>query len=331
MSDAPMVDAATGSGAAIDEAWRRVQLARHPQRPRTLDLVPLIFDSFFELHGDRAFGDDPAIVGGPARLAGVPVMVIGHQKGTDTDSNIARNFGSPHPEGFRKAQRLMRLADKLGIPIVTFLDTAGAFPGPAAEERGQAEAIASSIKLMTGIQVPVVVVVLGEGGSGGALAIGVGDVVLALENAVYSVISPEGASSILWRSRDEARTAAAAMRMTAADQLELGVVDEIVAEPGDGAHTDHAATARAVKAAIVAALRSLSGRETSELLATRYARLRGLGAYQETGEGSRSRTDVTSLRDRLGRILHLPGVPRRPRWSDIWPSDDADDDNEKGA
>jgi acetyl-CoA carboxylase carboxyl transferase subunit alpha len=332
MSEAPMVDAtATRSEAEIDEAWRRVQLARHPERPRTLDLVPLIFESFFELHGDRAFGDDPAIVGGPARLAGVPVMVIGHQKGTDTESNIARNFGSPHPEGFRKAQRLMRLADKLGIPIVTFLDTAGAFPGPAAEERGQAEAIASSIKLMTGIQVPVVVVVLGEGGSGGALAIGVGDVVLALENAVYSVISPEGASSILWRSRDEARTAAAAMRMTAADQLELGVIDAIVDEPGEGAHTDHAGTARAVKTAIIAALRSLSGRETSELLATRYARLRGLGAYLETGAGSRSRADATSLRDRLGRILHLPGVPRRPRWSDIWPSDDADDDSEKGA
>jgi acetyl-CoA carboxylase carboxyl transferase subunit alpha len=332
MSDASMVDAtATRSGAEIDEAWRRVQLARHPERPRTLDLVPLIFESFFELHGDRAFGDDPAIVGGPARLAGVPVMVIGHQKGTDTESNIARNFGSPHPEGFRKAQRLMRLADKLGIPIVTFLDTAGAFPGPAAEERGQAEAIASSIKLMTGIQVPVVVVVLGEGGSGGALAIGVGDVVLALENAVYSVISPEGASSILWRSRDEARTAAAAMRMTAADQLDLGVIDAIVDEPGEGAHTDHAATARAIKTAIIGALRSLSGRETSELLATRYARLRGLGAYLETGEGSRSRPDATSLRDRLGRILHLPGVPRRPRWSDIWPSDDADDDSEKGA
>lgn len=331
MSDVPTVEAAARSDAAIDEAWRRVQLARHPERPRTLDLVPLIFDSFFELHGDRAFGDDPAIVGGPARLAGVPVMVIGHQKGTDTESNIARNFGSPHPEGFRKAQRLMRLADKLGIPIVTFLDTAGAFPGPAAEERGQAEAIASSIKLMTGIQVPVVVVVLGEGGSGGALAIGVGDVVLALENAVYSVISPEGASSILWRSRDEARTAAAAMRMTAADQLELGVVDEIVAEPGEGAHTDHPATARAVRAAIVDALRSLSGRETSELLETRYARLRGLGAYRESGEGSRSRTGAASLRDRLGRILHLPGVPRRPRWSDIWPSDDADDDSEKGA
>jgi acetyl-CoA carboxylase carboxyl transferase subunit alpha len=293
--------------------------------------VPVIFEGFFELHGDRVFGDDPAIVGGPARLEGVPVMVIGHQKGTDTESNIARNFGSPHPEGFRKAQRLMRLADKLGMPIVTFLDTAGAFPGPAAEERGQAEAIASSIKLMTGIQVPVVVIVLGEGGSGGALAIGVGDAVLALENAVYSVISPEGASSILWRSRDETRTAAAAMRMTAADQLELGVVDEIVREPGEGAHTDHAATGRALKAAIIAALRGLSGRETAELLATRYARLRGLGAYLETGADSRSRTPPPSLRRRLGRILHLPGVPRRPRWSDIWPSGDGDDDHERGA
>ncbi|MGH2417151.1 MAG: acetyl-CoA carboxylase carboxyltransferase subunit alpha [Candidatus Limnocylindria bacterium] len=332
MSDAQMLDVTTpASEARIDEAWRRVQLARHPQRPRTLDLVPFIFEGFFELHGDRAFGDDPAIVGGPARLENVPVMVIGHQKGTDTESNIARNFGSPHPEGFRKAQRLMRLADKLGMPIVTFLDTAGAFPGPAAEERGQAEAIASSIKLMTGIQVPVVVIVLGEGGSGGALAIGVGDVVLALENAVYSVISPEGASSILWRSRDEARTAAAAMRMTAADQLELGVVDAIITEPGEGAHTDHAATARAIKASIIAALRSLSGRETSELLATRYARLRGMGAYLETGAGSRRHAEPPSLRRRIGRILHLPGVPQRLRWSEIWPSTDADDDSERGA
>jgi acetyl-CoA carboxylase carboxyl transferase subunit alpha len=331
MSDAPLLEAASPpTEAAVEEAWRRVQLARHPQRPRTLDLVPLIFDSFTELHGDRAFGDDAAIVGGPARLDGVPIMVIGHQKGTDTESNIARNFGSPHPEGFRKAQRLMRLADKLGMPIVTFLDTAGAFPGPAAEERGQAEAIASSIKLMTGLRVPIVVVVLGEGGSGGALAIGVGDVVLALENAVYSVISPEGASSILWRSKDEARTAAAAMRMTAADQLELGVVDRVVPEPGEGAHGDHAGTARALKAAIVTALRGLAGRETSDLLTTRYARLRGLGAYLETGEGSRSRQEPPSLRDRLGRILNVPGVPR-PRWADIWPSDDSDDEGERGA
>ncbi len=336
MSDAtidsgPMTAAAKPDADAIESAWRRVQLARHPQRPRTLDLVGLIFEGFFELHGDRSFGDDPAIVGGPALLEGRAVMVIGHQKGTDTESNIARNFGSPHPEGFRKAQRLMRLADKLGMPIVTFLDTAGAFPGPAAEERGQAEAIASSIKLMTGLQVPIVVVVLGEGGSGGALAIGVGDRVLALENAVYSVISPEGASSILWRSRDEARTAAAAMRMTAQDQLELGVVDAVIAEPGEGAHTDHVATARALRGALRDALAAFAGRDTADLLATRYARLRGLGAYLETGTGASRRPEVPSLRRRIGRILHLPGVPRRPRWSEIWPSADDDSESERGA
>ena len=330
MSDLVTSSAPAGEE-AVEAAWRRVQLARHPQRPRTLDLVPHIFEGFFELHGDRAFGDDPAIVGGPALLEGRPVMVIGHQKGTDTDSNIARNFGSPHPEGFRKAKRLMRLADKLGVPIVTFLDTAGAFPGPAAEERGQAEAIASSIKLMTGLQVPVVVVVLGEGGSGGALAIGVGDIVLALENSVYSVISPEGASSILWRSKDEARTAAAAMRMTADDQVELGVVDAVIPEPGEGAHTDHAATARAVRDTIVGALRELSGRDTAELLATRYARLRAVGAYLETGSASRRPPAAPSLSRRLGRILRLPGVPRRPRWSEIWPSADDDSETERGA
>jgi acetyl-CoA carboxylase carboxyl transferase alpha subunit len=258
-------------------------------------------------------------------------MIVGHQKGTDTDSNIRRNFGSAHPEGFRKAQRLMRLADKLGLPIVTFLDTAGAFPGPAAEERGQAEAIASSIKLMTGLQVPIVVVVLGEGGSGGALAIGVGDVVIALENSVYSVISPEGCASILWRSRDEARTAAAAMRMTSHDQVDLGVVDAVVTEPAEGAHTDHDATAAALKQAIVSAIRRLSEQGTAELLANRYARLRGMGAYLETGAGSSRPTEAPSLRRRLGRILHLPGVPQRPRWSDIWPSDDGDDEHERGA
>jgi acetyl-CoA carboxylase carboxyl transferase subunit alpha len=330
MTDATL-GAAPPDAERIESAWRRVQLARDPGRPRTLDLVPLIFESFFELHGDRGFGDDPAIVGGPALLEGRAVMVVGHQKGTDTESNIRRNFGSPHPEGFRKAQRLMRLADKLGMPIVTFLDTAGAFPGPAAEERGQAEAIASSIKLMTGLQVPIVVVVLGEGGSGGALAIGVGDRVLALENAVYSVISPEGASSILWRSRDEARAAAAAMRMTAADQHELGVVDAVIDEPGEGAHTDHAATAKSLRAAILAALGSLAGQDTAELLSTRYARLRRMGAYIETGSGPSRAPEAPSLRHRLGRILHLPGVPRRPRWSEIWPSADDDDDSERGA
>lgn len=318
----------------IEAAWHRVQLARHPQRPRTLDLVPLIFDDFYELHGDRSFRDDPAVVGGPALLDGRPVMVIGHQKGSDTESNIVRNFGSAHPEGFRKAQRLMLLADKLGLPLVTFLDTAGAFPGPAAEERGQAEAIASSIKLMTGLQVPIVVVILGEGGSGGALAIGVGDEVLALENAVYSVISPEGCAAILWRAPEEARTAAAMMRMTAADQVELGVVDRIVEEPGEGAHTDHGATARSVKAEILTALGRITRQGTEELLATRYARLRAIGAYRETDVVPRLRSEEPSLRRRVGRLLRLPGVPRRPRWSEIWPSGSADDgavDHEEGA
>jgi acetyl-CoA carboxylase carboxyl transferase subunit alpha len=316
---------------AAERAWRRVQLARHPKRPRTLDVVAAVFGDFYELHGDRSFADDPAIVGGPALLDGQPVMVIGHQKGTDTETNILRNFGSPRPEGFRKAQRLMRLADKLGLPVVTFLDTAGAFPGPEAEERGQAEAIASSIKLMTGLQVPIVVVVLGEGGSGGALAIGVGDVVLALENSVYSVISPEGASSILWRSRDEARTAAAAMRMTADEQRELGVVDDVVPEPEGGAHESPAATAAAVKQALLAALRALAERGTPELLATRYARLRSAGAYLETGAPPGHRAEPPSLRRRIGRILRLPGAPRRPRWSEIWPSGAGDDEAERGA
>jgi acetyl-CoA carboxylase carboxyl transferase subunit alpha len=316
---------------AVDAAWRRVQLARHPMRPRSLDLVALIFDDFAELHGDRSFRDDPAIVGGPAMLNGRPVMVIGHQKGKDTETNIFRNFGSPYPEGFRKAQRLMRLADKLGIPLVTFLDTAGAFPGPAAEERGQAEAIASSIKLMTGLQVPIVVVIIGEGGSGGALAIGVGDEVLALENATYSVISPEGCAAILWRAPEAAPIAAAAMRMTAADQLELGIVDIVIEEPGEGAHEDHAGTAAAVKQAILASLGRITRLDTEALLTTRYARLRGIGLVRETEAASGHLPQESSLRRRIGRLLRLPGVPRRPRWSEIWPSGEDPDSNEEGA
>jgi len=213
----------------------------------------------------------------------------------------------------------MRLADKLGLPVVTFLDTAGAFPGPAAEERGQAEAIASSVKLMTGIQVPTVVVIVGEGGSGGALAIGVGDRVLALENAVYSVISPEGCAAILWRAPEAAPMAAAAMRMTAADQLELGVIDGIVDEPGDGAHSDHEAAARAIKRALLDALTSIGPTATPELLTSRYARLRHIGTYTEAGAPA-VEPELPSLRHRIGRILRLPGVPRRPRWSEIWPS-----------
>jgi acetyl-CoA carboxylase carboxyl transferase subunit alpha len=324
-------DGAPPSQEQVDEAWRRVQMARHAQRPRTLDLVPRIFEDFVELHGDRAYRDDPAIVGGPALLEGRPVMVIGHQKGSDTESNITRNFGSPHPEGFRKAQRLMRLAEKLGLPVVTLLDTAGAFPGPAAEERGQAEAIASSIKQMTALQVPVVVVIVGEGGSGGALAIGVGDEVLALENAVYSVISPEGCASILWRAPDKAPQAAAAMRMTAADQLQLGVIDRIIEEPGEGAHTDHAATARAIKAAVLAALGRVSRLEPEALLATRYARLRGIGLVREAEAPDGRALEEQTLRRRLGRFLRLPGVPRRPRWSEIWPSGDDGGGGEGGA
>ncbi|MEO8246489.1 MAG: acetyl-CoA carboxylase carboxyltransferase subunit alpha [Chloroflexota bacterium] len=329
---AERVAASPPSDAEAAIAWARVQLARHPERPRTLDLVKRIFTDFTELAGDRAFRDDPAMVGGPALLDGRAVMVIGHQKGNDTDSNIARNFGSSHPEGFRKAQRLMRLAGKLGMPVVTFLDTAGAFPGPDAEERGQAEAIASSIKLMTGLRVPIVVCIVGEGGSGGALAIGVGDEVLALENAVYSVISPEGCASILWRTPEEARQAAAAMRMTAADQVALGIVDEIIAEPGDGAHTDHDATARSLKRAITTSLTRLSRQEPGELLASRYARIRSVGVYRETPVDTARRPGDERLRDRLGKILHLPGVGRR-RWSDVWPGAGADDngDGEGGA
>jgi acetyl-CoA carboxylase carboxyl transferase subunit alpha len=332
MSEALIRIAEPPSPEAVEAAWRRVQLARHPQRPRTLDLVPRIFDDFLEMHGDRSFREDPAIVGGPAMLEGRPVMIIGHQKGNDTDSNIFRNFGSPHPEGFRKAQRLMRLADKLGMPLVTFLDTAGAFPGPAAEERGQAEAIASSIKLMTSLQVPIVVVIVGEGGSGGALAIGVGDEVLALENATYSVISPEGCAAILWRSPDAAPMAAAAMRMTAADQLELGVIDHVIEEPGEGAHADHAGTASAIKLALLASLGRVSRLDTETLLTTRYARLRGFGVVRETEPSAQAGPEQASLRRRIGRLLGLPGVPRRPRWSEIWPSgDDTNQQNEGDA
>ena len=327
-----VLNAAPISPEAIESAWRRVQLARHPERPRTLDLIALIFDDFEELHGDRTFRDDPALVGGPALLDGRAVMVIGHQKGRDTESNIYRNFGSAHPEGFRKAQRLMRLADKLGMPLITFLDTAGAFPGPAAEERGQAEAIASSIKLMTGLQVPIVVVIVGEGGSGGALAIGVGDEVLALENATYSVISPEGCAAILWRAPDAAPAAAAAMRKTAADQLELGVIDGVIAEPAEGAQADHVGTAAAVKRGILSALGRITRLETEVLLATRYARLRGIGLVRETEVTARELPREPSRRRRIGRLLHLSGIPRRPRWSEIWPGgDDVADSSEEGA
>lgn len=285
MTESALQGMAPPTPEAVEAAWRRVQLARHPQRPRTLDLIPRIFDDFLEMHGDRSFRDDAAIVGGPALLEGRAVMVIGHQKGNDTESNIFRNFGSPHPEGFRKAQRLMRLADKLGMPLITFLDTAGAFPGPAAEERGQAESIASSIKLMTGLQVPIVVVILGEGGSGGALAIGVGDAVLALENAVYSVISPEGCAAILWRDAKFAPQAAEALRPTASSLLELGVIEGVAAEPRGGAHHNASGAAARLRVAISEMLAELDEIPPAQRRRLRRARFRKLGVWSE-GSGS---------------------------------------------
>jgi acetyl-CoA carboxylase carboxyl transferase subunit alpha len=259
--------------------WQTVQTARNIARPHALDIISRVFERFQELHGDRSFRDDPAIVGGIAELDGRPVIVIGQQKGSSTEENIVRNFGMPYPEGYRKAMRLYRLAQKFHLPVVTLVDTPGAYPGPEAEERGQA--IASSIQLMTRLAVPVVVVVLGEGGSGGALALGVGDVVLALENATYSVISPEGCAAILWRSASEAERAAVAMKLAGPDLLETGVVDALIREPAGGAHTDHDATAAAIKSALIAQLDRLSRVPVADLLSLRYERFRSFGMFVE--------------------------------------------------
>jgi acetyl-CoA carboxylase carboxyl transferase subunit alpha len=263
--------------------WEAVQAARNIKRPHALDVIGLVFDGFQELHGDRGFRDDPAIVGGIAHLDGRPVMVVGQQKGASTEENIERNFGMPHPEGYRKAIRLYHLAEKFHLPLLTFVDTPGAYPGPEGEERGQAEAIARAIFTMSRLRTPIVVVVLGEGGSGGALALAVGDVVLALQNAIYSVISPEGSASILWRSPSEAERAAKAMRLAGPDLLDLGVVDALIPEPAGGAHTDHAATAKSVKTALVAQLAKLEKVTIEELLSARYERFRAFGALAEPG------------------------------------------------
>ncbi|HEY7936988.1 MAG TPA: acetyl-CoA carboxylase carboxyltransferase subunit alpha [Candidatus Limnocylindrales bacterium] len=283
--------------------WARVQLARNLHRPRTLELLALIADDFVELHGDRFFGDDPAIVAGLARIDGRRVVVVGQQKGAETDENIRRNFGMPHPEGYRKAMRVMELGERLGLPIVTFVDVPGAHPGAESEERGIAESIAKSIALMTRLRTPIVTVITGEGGSGGALAIAVGDVVLALENAVYSVISPEGCASILWRTPDQAPAAALAMRMTAADQLELGVVDEVIPEPREGAHTDHPATAASVKAAVTRHLTMLERRPLDELIEARYRRYRGLGAFTTLDVEPVAVPERPGFTDRLRNLL----------------------------
>jgi acetyl-CoA carboxylase carboxyl transferase subunit alpha len=261
------------------QPWDRVQVSRHPKRPKTEHYLEALFTDVVEIHGDRAFADDEAIFAGLATIEGHRVAVLGHRKGTDTKSNVRRNFGSPHPEGYRKAMRVMRLADKFGLPIVTLLDTAGAYPGIEAEERGQALAIAESLALLASVRVPVVVVGIGEGGSGGALAIGFGDRMLMLENAYYSVISPEMCSNILYKDPTQAKTAASCLKMVGSDLLEMGIVDEVVPEPLGGAHADPEATFSAVGIAIVRALDELSGIDSDRLVETRYARLRAIGEY----------------------------------------------------
>jgi acetyl-CoA carboxylase carboxyl transferase subunit alpha len=261
-------------------AWQIAQLARHPLRPYTLDYATLVFDEFEELAGDRAFADDPAIVGGPARLDGRPVMLIGQQKGRDTKQKIKRNFGMPKPEGYRKALRLMQMAGRFGLPVLTFIDTPGAYPGVGAEERGQSEAIARNLLEMSRLRVPIVATVIGEGGSGGALAIGVADATLMLEYATYSVISPEGCASILWKTAAKAADAAEALGLTARRLAELELIDRIVEEPLGGAHRDPKTTATRLKAALVEELERLDGLPADELLERRYARLRRHGAYE---------------------------------------------------
>jgi acetyl-CoA carboxylase carboxyl transferase alpha subunit len=289
--------------------WARVQQARNIRRPRTLELISAMADGFVEIHGDRLFGDDPAIVTGFARIDGRRVVVIGQQKGADTDDNIRRNFGMPHPEGYRKAMRAMELAERFGMPVVTFIDVPGAHPGAESEERGIAEAIARSIGLMSRLRTPIVVLITGEGGSGGALAIAVGDVVVALENAVYSVISPEGCASILWRTADEAAAAAVAMRMTAAEQRDLGVVDIVVAEPGEGAHSDHAETARRLKVVVVDQLDLLSRIPVDELVEARYRRFRAFGPYTEVATPAMAPPDRPGLADRLRNLFDATRWP----------------------
>src|SRR5947207_3898783 len=285
------------------DVWARLQLARNLKRPHTLELVAAMADEFIELHGDRLFGDDEALVAGLARIGGRRMVVIGQQKGAETDENIRRNFGMPHPEGYRKAIRLMELAERFRLPVVTFVDVPGANPGPESEERGIAESIARSIGVMTRLRTPTVAVIQGERGSGGALAIAVADVVIALENAVYSVISPEGCAAILWRTPDEAATAALAMKMTAEDQRVLGIVDVVVAEPTGGAHTDHAETARRLRPILADQLDALSRIPLDELVEMRYRRYRGLGAFTVVTSAPVAAPERPGLVDRLRDLL----------------------------
>jgi len=264
--------------------WQVAQVARHPQRPYSLDFIGMMFSGFEELHGDRVFGDDLSIVGGMARFEGAPCMVIGHQKGRDTKEKILRNFGMPRPEGYRKALRLMQLAEKFALPVFTFVDTPGAYPGIDAEERNQSEAIGRNLYAMASLKTPVIVSIIGEGGSGGALAIAVGDTVLMLQYATYSVISPEGCASILWKSADKAPEAAETLGITASRLKTLGLIDKIVAEPPGGAHRDPQATAASLKKALTEAYRQLKDKKPKELVEERLERLMAHGRFKETAE-----------------------------------------------
>ena len=265
--------------------WQMAQVARHPQRPFTLDYISALFTDFQELHGDRSYADDLSIVGGLARFNGQSVMVIGQQKGRDTKEKILRNFGMPRPEGYRKAMRLMRLAEKFGIPVLTFVDTPGAYPGIGAEERGQSEAIGRSLYVMAELRVPVICTVIGEGGSGGALALAVGDIVMMLQYAIYSVISPEGCASILWKSADKAPEAAETLGITASRLKTLGLIDKIISEPLGGAHRDPAAMAQNLKKALQDALRSFANKGIDELIEARFDRLMDYGKFKEVEAG----------------------------------------------
>ncbi len=264
-------------------AWQKTQIARHPNRPTTLDYIQLLITDFIELHGDRCFGEDAAIVGGIGKLGDRPVVIIGHQKGKNVRERVKRNFGMPHPEGYRKAQRLMRLAEKFGRPLITFVDTPGAYPGMGAEERGQSEAIAKSLLVMGQISAPIVVVIIGEGGSGGALALAVGDRILILEHSIYSVISPEGCAAILWNNSEKASEAAETLKMTAKDLLQLGIIDEVISEPLGGAHRDYQKMAETMRRAISHHLNKLEGLTLDEILHQRYEKFRRMGVFGEEG------------------------------------------------
>jgi acetyl-CoA carboxylase carboxyl transferase subunit alpha len=259
--------------------WQRVQLARHPRRPHAFDYIDRIVTDFVELHGDRRFADDPALVAGLGKIDDVGFVIIGHQKGRDTKEKLRRNFGMPHPEGYRKALRMVELAARFGVPVLSLVDTPGAFPGKGAEERGQAEAIARNLREIAVLEVPIIVAVTGEGGSGGALAIAIGDRIMMQENAVYSVITPEGCASILWRDRAKAPEASAALRMTATDLLGFGIVDEVVKEPAGGAHQDWDEAARLLKRAVMTAYRGLADKSGPDLVRDRIARFASIGVY----------------------------------------------------